>query len=274
MPTYAIGDLQGCFRSFLNLLDKCGFDPDSDRLWLVGDLVNRGPHSRPILRWLIEHERCVTTVLGNHDLHALAVHEGFAETHRNDTLDELLAAPDRDRMFDWLRLQSLAHAEDGYLMVHAGLLPQWSAAEAKILAQEVETVLRGPDYRNFLANMYGNEPDHWEDNLSGMGRLRVITNAFTRLRVCSPEGRMEFRFKGEPKDIPEGYQPWFEIKTRRSKKDTLIFGHWSALGLVARKRLIGLDSGCLWGGKLSAMRLEDRKLFQVPRAPEDAPAKK
>lgn len=274
MATYAIGDLQGCFHSFIKLLEACKFDSASDRIWLVGDLVNRGPYSLEVLRWMRDHERNVTTVLGNHDLHALAIHEGLAELHRSDTLDELLSAPDRDQLFDWLRLQKLAHAEDGYLMVHAGLLPQWSAAQARILAQEVETVLRGPDYREFLAHMYGNLPDHWDDNLSGIGRLRVITNAMTRLRVCTPAGQMEFRFKGEPKDIPTGYLPWFEVKTRDSKKDTLIFGHWSALGLVLRKRLIGLDTGCLWGGKLSALRLEDRKLFQVPRAPEDAPRKK
>lgn len=274
MATFAIGDLQGCYHSFLNLLSNCRFDPAHDRLWLVGDLINRGPHSLAVLRWMRAHNHCTTTVLGNHDLHALAVHEGFVEPHRNDTLEELFAAEDRDQLFDWLRLQSLTHAESGYLMVHAGLLPQWDAPKARILAHEVETVLRGPDYRNFLANMYGNQPDHWEENLSGMGRLRVITNAMTRLRVCTPDGRMEFRFKGEPRDIPDGYMPWFEIKSRKSRKDALIVGHWSALGLVVRKHFIALDSGCLWGGKLSAVRLEDRKVFQVPRAPEDTPRKK
>ena len=274
MSTYAIGDLQGCYFSFLNLLAACRFDPARDRLWLVGDLINRGPHSLAILRWMRKHEGCVRVVLGNHDLHALAVHEGFVETHRNDTLVELFSADDRDALFDWLRLQPLTHAENGYLMVHAGLLPQWDAAKAGQLAGEVESVLKGPDYRHFLAAMYGNEPDHWQDRLNGMSRLRVITNAMTRLRVCTPEGRMEFRFKGEPQNIPEGYLPWFEVKRRKNRKDTLIFGHWSALGLKVRKRLIALDSGCLWGGKLSAVKLEDRKVFQVPRAPEDAPAKR
>jgi bis(5'-nucleosyl)-tetraphosphatase (symmetrical) len=274
MSTYAIGDLQGCYYSFINLLEACGFNPKRDRLWLVGDLINRGPHSLAVLRWLREHSSCVTTVLGNHDLHALAVHEGFAELHRGDTLDELLAAPDRDALFDWIRLQSLAYAEDEYLIVHAGLLPQWDAKQARQLAQEVESVLRGPNYREFLAHMYGNQPDRWNEALTGMNRLRIITNAMTRLRVCALDGQMEFRFKGEPRDIPEGYLPWFDIKNRKSKKDTLIFGHWSALGLLLRKRLIGLDTGCLWGEKLTALRLEDRKLFQVPRAPQDKPAKK
>lgn len=274
MATYAIGDLQGCFYSFSNLLAKFNFDPAQDKLWLVGDLINRGPHSLQVLRWLHEHADSVVTVLGNHDLHALAVYEGFVEQHRNDTLAELFTAPDRDLLMDWLRLQPLAHAEGGYLMVHAGLLPQWDVAQARMLASEVETVLRGPDYRHFLSQMYGNLPDIWDDALVGIGRLRLITNALTRMRVCTPEGRMEFKFKGETKDIPSGYLPWFEIKSRKSRKDSLIVGHWSALGLVVRKRFIALDSGCLWGGTLSALRLDDRKLFQVPRAPEDAPRKR
>jgi bis(5'-nucleosyl)-tetraphosphatase (symmetrical) len=274
MATYAIGDLQGCFYSFGSLLSKIDFIPGRDRLWLVGDLVNRGPHSLQVMRWLHQHMDSVTTVLGNHDLHALAVYEGFVEPHRNDTLVELFTAPDRDVLMDWLRLQPLAHAEGGHLMVHAGLLPQWDAAKARMLAGEVETALRGPDYRHFLAQMYGNLPDTWDDALVGMGRLRLITNALTRMRVCTPEGRMEFKFKGETKDIPNGYLPWFEIKTRASRKDSLIVGHWSALGLIVRKRFVALDSGCLWGGKLSAFRLEDRKVFQVPRAPEDAPRKR
>lgn len=274
MAIYAIGDLQGCYHSFSNLLAKVAFNPSKDRLWLVGDLINRGPHSLEVLRWMRAHAHAVTVVLGNHDLHALAVFEGFVEQHRNDTLAELFAAPDRDDLMDWLRLQPLAHAEGGHLMVHAGLLPQWDAATARILAAEVETVLHGPDYRNFLSQMYGNQPDIWDDKLSGMSRLRIITNALTRLRVCSPEGRMDFRYKGELKDMPQGLLPWFEIKTRKSRKDSLIVGHWSALGLVARKRLVALDTGCLWGRKLSAIRLEDRKVFQVPRAPEDAPPRR
>ncbi len=274
MATYAIGDLQGCFYSFGNLLSAIEFDPAKDRLWLVGDLINRGPHSLEVLRWMHANSHCVTTVLGNHDLHALAAYEGFAAQHRNDTLQALFAAPDRNVLMDWLRLQPLAHAESGYLMVHAGLIPQWDAAKARILAGEVEMVLRGPDYRHFLSQMYGNEPDTWDDTLVGIGRLRFITNALTRLRVCTPDGRMEFRFKGEPKDIPSGYLPWFEIKSRKSRKDSLIVGHWSALGLITRKRFMALDSGCLWGGKLSAIRLEDRKVFQVPRAPEDVPEKR
>ncbi|MCX7627327.1 MAG: symmetrical bis(5'-nucleosyl)-tetraphosphatase [Methylophilaceae bacterium] len=274
MATFAIGDLQGCYYSFLDLLATCRFDPAVDRLWLVGDLVNRGPHSLAVLRWMHSHADCVHVVLGNHDLHALAVHAGCATVHRGDTLEALLTATDRDLLFDWLRRQPLTHAENGYLMVHAGLLPQWDAAKAIELAGEVETVLRGPDYPRFLAVMYGNEPDHWDEALTGLPRLRVILNAMTRLRICTPKGRMEFKFKGQLQDIPPGYLPWFEVQDRKSREDTLIVGHWSALGLVVRENLIALDSGCVWGGKLSAIRLEDRRLFQVSRAPEDAPARR
>lgn len=274
MAIYAIGDLQGCFSSFQNLLEKIRFKPGQDQLWLVGDLVNRGPDSLATLRWLREHESSIVAVLGNHDLHALAVHERFVEEHRSDTLQDLFAAPDRNELFDWLRQQPLVHVEGEYCMVHAGLLPQWSAARAKELASEVEAVLRGTEYRSFIEHMYGNRPDHWDDDLTGIARLRTITNAMTRLRVCTPEGQMEFGFKGETRDIPDGYLPWFDIKNRKSKKDTLIVGHWSALGLIVRKRFIALDTGCLWGGKLTALRLDDRKVTQVPRAPEDAVKRK
>lgn len=269
MATYAVGDIQGCYASFLQLLEATAFNPVRDRLWLVGDLINRGPDSLEVLRWMMRHEDCVTTVLGNHDLHALAVAEGFVEANRNDTLDPLLTAPDRESLLGWLRRQSLAHAEGDYLMVHAGVLPQWSAEDTVALAGEVEQVLRGEDYRFFLSRMYGNDPDRWLPELRGMGRLRVITNALTRLRVCTPEGRMEFRFKGELKDLPAGVLPWFEVPARRSADVTVIFGHWSALGLQLRDNLVALDTGCLWGGRLSAMRLEDRQLFQVPCAPQD-----
>ena len=269
MATYAVGDIQGCYASFLQLLEETGFNPARDRLWLVGDLINRGPNSLEVLRWMVRHEACVTTVLGNHDLHALAVAEGFVEANRNDTLDPLLTAPDRESLLGWLRRQPLAHAEGDYLMVHAGVLPQWSAQDTVALASEVEQVLRGEDYRFFLSRMYGNEPDRWLPDLRGMGRLRVITNALTRLRVCTPEGRMEFRFKGELKDIPAGVLPWFDVPARHSADVTVIFGHWSALGLQLRDNLVALDTGCLWGGQLSAMRLEDRQLFQVPCAPQD-----
>jgi bis(5'-nucleosyl)-tetraphosphatase (symmetrical) len=269
MATYAVGDIQGCFTSFTHLLQELGFNPASDRLWLVGDLINRGPDSLAMLRWAKQHGDALHVVLGNHDLHTLAVAEGFVEAHRYDTLQLLLAAPDREELLDWLRTRQMAHAEGDYLMVHAGVLPQWSVSQVLQLAGEVETVLRSGDYRDFFAHMYGNHPNHWEDDLHGMGRLRVITNALTRLRVCAPDGKMDFRFKGELPDIPAGLVPWFDLPQRRSTDKTLVFGHWSALGLVVRDNLVALDTGCLWGGKLSAIRLEDRRVFQVPCAPSD-----
>ncbi len=270
MATYAIGDIQGCFKTFSRLLEKIGFDPARDRIWLVGDLINRGPDSLAMLRWARQHDAALTVVLGNHDLHTLAVAEGFVDAHRYDTLHPLLAAPDRDELLSWLRERPMAHAEGSYLMVHAGVLPSWHPEQVLALADEVETALRGNDYRNFFAHMYGNHPNHWQDDLAGMSRLRVITNALTRLRVCTAEGAMDFRFKGELPDIPAGMTPWFDMPERQSAGVTLVFGHWSALGLVVRANLVALDTGCLWGGTLTAMRLEDRRVYQVPCAAEDA----
>lgn len=270
MATYAIGDIQGCFTSFSHLLEQIGFNPSRDRLWLVGDLINRGPDSLEVLRWARQHDASLHVVLGNHDLHALGVAEGFVDAHRSDTLQALLAAPDRDELLAWLRGRPMAHAEDEWLMVHAGVLPQWDGAQTLELAQEVEQTLRGSDFRDFLAHMYGNHPNHWQDNLHGMSRLRVVTNALTRLRVCTAAGEMDFRFKGELEKLPAGLMPWFEVPGRRSADRTLIFGHWSALGLMLRDNLVALDTGCLWGGQLSALRLEDRRLFQVPCATADA----
>jgi len=249
--------------SGVQLLDRINFDPAADRLWLVGDLVNRGPGSLEVLRLVKSLGDSAITVLGNHDLHLLAVAEGAAELHRTDTLDEILAAPDRDELLRWLRHQRLLHAQDGFVLVHAGLLPQWSVAQAESLAHEVETALRGDDYAIFLARMYGNSPHNWDDSLTGYKRLRVIVNAFTRMRICTNEGEMEFKFKGEVENIPAGYMPWFDIPKRASAKSTVIFGHWSALGLKLTPNVIALDTGCLWGGPMTAIRLEDRKLFQV-----------
>jgi bis(5'-nucleosyl)-tetraphosphatase (symmetrical) len=272
MATYAIGDIQGCYASLQQLLHKIEFDPSHDRIWLVGDLVNRGSGSLAVLRWAKTHEKSVITVLGNHDLHALVVYEGFVSTHRLDTLDELLTAPDAPTLFDWLRQQRLAYAQDEFLLVHAGVLPQWNTAQVALLAGEVEAALRDADYREFLRQMYGDQPTCWRNDLSGMDRLRVITNALTRLRICTQHGEMEFKFKGTLADVPAGYQPWFDLPARASRDSTIIFGHWSALGLMLRDDVIALDTGCLWGGSLTALRLQDRQLFQVPRAAEDAVA--
>src|SRR5450631_1258143 len=257
MAIYAVGDVQGCHAELVLLLDKIAFDPEADKLWLVGDLVNRGPGSLDVLRMVKSLGDSAITVLGNHDLHLLAVAEGVAELNRHDTLDEILNAPDRNELLHWLRNQRLLHAQDGSVLVHAGLLPQWSVAQAQSLAREVEVALRGNDYTTFLSRMYGNTPHNWDDSLSGYKRLRVIVNAFTRMRICTKEGEMEFKFKGEVENIPAGYMPWFDIPKRDSRDATVIVGHWSALGLKIEKRVIALDTGCLWGGPMSAIRLED-----------------
>ncbi len=263
MAIYAVGDVQGCYAELARLLEDTRFDPAADKLWLVGDLVNRGPDSLEVLRFVKSLGDSAITVLGNHDLHLLAVAEGVAELHRTDTLDEILKAPDREELLHWLRNQRLLHAQDGYVLVHAGLLPQWSVTQAESLAREVEAALREGDYATFLKRMYGNSPHTWDDSLTGDKRLRVIVNAFTRMRICTKEGEMEFKFKGEVGNIPAGYQPWFDVPNRASRKATVIFGHWSALGLLHRKNVIALDTGCLWGGPMSAIRLDDRHLFQA-----------
>ena len=263
MSIYAIGDIQGCYNELQRLLEQIGFDPAQDQLWFVGDLVNRGPGSLEVLRLVKSLGDRAIIVLGNHDLHLLAVAEGIGKLHSSDTLDAILDAPDRDDLLHWLRHQRLLHAQDGHVLVHAGLLPQWTVAQAQALAREVESALRSDDYAVFLEKMYGNTPHGWDDGLEGYKRLRVIVNAFTRLRICTPQGEMEFKFKGEVENIPEGYLPWFEVKGRRSAEATVIFGHWSALGLKVEPNLIALDTGCLWGGPMTAIRLEDRRLYQV-----------
>jgi bis(5'-nucleosyl)-tetraphosphatase (symmetrical) len=263
MSTYAIGDIQGCFDSFQRLLERCAFDPARDKLWLVGDLVNRGPRSLETLRYVKNLGPAALTVLGNHDLSLLMLSEGFGKRGKGDTFDAILAAPDREELLFWLRHQAMCHLENGHCLVHAGLLPQWTAKQARALASEVEQALRGPDWRHFMAHMWGSEPDAWQDKLEGWPRLRVIVNAMTRMRFCSPKGVMDFKIKGEVHKAPKGYVPWFEVPGRRSADTVLVTGHWSALGLKILPNLLAIDSGCLWGGKLSAIRLEDRTLFQV-----------
>lgn len=263
MFIYAIGDIQGCYNELQQLLENIRFDPLQDKLWLVGDLVNRGPDSLQVLRLVKSLGESAITVLGNHDLHLLAVATGVAELHRSDTLDEVLNAPDKDELLFWLRQQRLFYDNDGYVLVHAGLMPQWNITQAASLAREVENALRSKDFVSFFEHMYGNAPRAWSDELSGYKRLRVITNAFTRMRICTPQGEMEYKFKGEVEKIPAGYLPWFDLPNRKSQDATIIFGHWSALGLKVTPNIIALDTGCLWGGPMTAIRLEDRKLFQV-----------
>lgn len=263
MATFAIGDVQGCFDTLMQLLDRAAFDPARDRLWFVGDLVNRGPQSLDVLRYVKSLGDRATTVLGNHDLHLIMRAEGHSRAHDDDTLGAVLDAPDRGELLQWLRSRPLLHREDEYVMVHAGLLPQWPVTQGEDLAGEVAEALRSANFEEFLANMWGSEPDHWYDGLRGWERLRVIVNAMTRMRFCTPDGRMDLRVKGPPGDAPKGYMPWYAIPARASRTHTVVFGHWSALGLYLERKLMALDSGCFWGGMLTAIRLEDRKLFQV-----------
>ncbi|MEO5676027.1 MAG: symmetrical bis(5'-nucleosyl)-tetraphosphatase [Usitatibacter sp.] len=271
MATYAIGDLQGCFEPLQRLLDSAAFDPARDRLWFVGDLVNRGPDSLACLRFVKSFGERAITVLGNHDLHLVCVAEGLQKRRKRDTLDEVLAAPDRDELLAWLRLRPLMHVEDGYALVHAGLLPQWSVARARALALEVEAHLAGPGYRTILEHLYGDEPARWSDALEGIERLRVIVNAMTRLRMCDPGGAMALRFKGDPREAATGLTPWFDVPGRLSADHAIVCGHWSALGLRVRPDLLSLDSGCVWGRALSAVRLEDRAVFEAHCPPAQGP---
>lgn len=273
MATYAIGDIQGCYHAFQALLARIEFNPSHDELWLVGDLINRGSGSLEVLRWCYQHQNNLKVVLGNHDLHALVVAAGFVSPKKGDTLSALLAAEDCKVLLDWLRHQHLAYSNNQYLMVHAGLLPQWTVEQALRYAEEVESALQAPDYLRFLAHMYGNQPSSWRDDLTGLDRLRVITNAMTRLRVCTPQGEMQFSFKGELQDVPSGYMPWFDVTNRASQNAQVIFGHWSALGLQQRDNVDALDTGCLWGGQLTAMNLETKAVTQVPSNALDKPIK-
>lgn len=271
MAIYAIGDVQGCYTELVNLLAEISFNRDQDKLWLVGDLVNRGPDSLAVLRLVKSLGDAAITVLGNHDLHLLAVAVGAAELHKDDTLSDILAAPDRDELLTWLRQQPLLHVENNCVMVHAGLLPNWSIKQAQALAREVEAALRSDNYANYLAHIYGNTPNAWRDDLGGYKRLRVITNVLTRMRICTQQAEMEYKFKGLQSNIPAGFMPWFNLPNRQTNDATVIFGHWSALGLITEKNIIALDTGCLWGGPLTAIRLEDRKIFQVASVNPVAP---
>ena len=263
MSTYVIGDIQGCHGAFLELLAALEFDPARDRVWITGDLVNRGEDSLAVLRWGMQHDDCVVAVLGNHDLHLLAVAEGFVPPHRKDTLDMILAAPDRDELLVWLRHRPMLHRQDSWLMVHAGLPPAWSAVEAQVHAGELEAALRGPGWRDFLRQMYGNEPRAWDPALRGQDRLRYIANVLTRSRYLHADGSLELQHKLGPETAPPELTPWFDFPGRRATDARILFGHWSTLGLLLREDVVALDTGCLWGGALTAFRLEDEQCFQV-----------
>jgi bis(5'-nucleosyl)-tetraphosphatase (symmetrical) len=259
MATYAIGDVQGCLEPLQRLLDVLRFDPARDRLWFVGDLVNRGGESLGVLRLVHSLRDCAVVVLGNHDLHLLAERIKKPERRqRSAELRAVLEAPDADILLDWLRAQPLLHHDPAldFAMVHAGIAPQWSLATAKQQAQIVERALRAPDYADTLLRMYGNKPRAWNRELKGLARLRACINVFTRMRYCDPRGAIEFDAKGPPGTQPAGYYPWFEVPGHKARETRFVCGHWSALGRFAGLGVYGIDTGCVWGGPLTALRLD------------------
>ena len=258
MSTYAVGDIQGCLHALKCVMKKVRFSPDKDVLWSVGDIVNRGPRSLKTLRYLYDMRDNLVLVLGNHDLHLLAVAAGVRPPTRADTLDKILAAPDRDKLLTWLLHRPLIHTEHGFTMVHAGIPPQWSVEDATNRAREVEAVLQSPNCIDFLKQMYGNEPLIWSDDLTGMTRLRVITNYLTRMRFCSSQGLLDLDSKGPSPDLGKfAVSAWFSHPGRKTARDRILFGHWASIeGQTDRRNAIGLDTGCVWGGAISLYELE------------------
>lgn len=261
-----IGDVQGCWTALQRLLDTIGFSASRDTVYLLGDLVNRGPDSLSVLRFAEQGGTSVRCILGNHDLHLLAVAHGVRKLSRKDTLAEVLSAPDAPVLLHWLRQQPLARCEHGWLMVHAGVLPQWSLEKTIALNAEYQSVMGSSDYMSFLSVMYGNEPKRWKKGLSGAERLRVIVNAMTRLRFCDDKGRMEFDTKDDAAAAPEGYMPWFDVPERKTAGTPIAFGHWSTLRDVQRPDVLALDTGCVWGGCLSAAVLRPLALNESVHA--------
>lgn len=272
MATYAIGDLQGCYKSFRLLLNEIAFNPQQDTLWLAGDLVNRGKGSLDVLRYVADLGDSCKQVLGNHDIHLLAAALGLRKQRKSDTLEKIIKAPDADQLLKWLGQQPLLHhdKELGFVMVHAGIPPIWSLKKAKALAAEVEAELRSKRQREFLKNVFGNKPAYWSDDLQGYDRYRSIINYFTRMRFCKADGSLEFKSKNKISDAPEGYAPWYDYPSKVLKKAEILFGHWAALeGDTGIDKIHALDTGCVWGNRLTAMRLDDRKRFQVAAVKQD-----
>lgn len=274
MATYAIGDIQGCYDELQHLLEQLDFDETRDQLWFVGDLVNRGPKSLPVLRFVKSLGDAAVTVLGNHDLHLLALAHGNPKHKHSSNLNDVLAAPDRDELISWLRNRPLLHRDKtlAFTMIHAGLPPQWSMKTARACAREVESVLRSDAHTEYFLNMYGNEPKRWDENLQGMERWRFITNCFTRLRYCSPDGSLLLQQKGAPDNNTLKHMPWFTHPQRASRKKRILFGHWSTLGYQVCHNTWALDSGCLWGGQLTALRI-DPYAIQLPCPGQQNPTK-
>jgi bis(5'-nucleosyl)-tetraphosphatase (symmetrical) len=262
---YLIGDLQGCCDALDRLLAEIGFSPSRDSLHVLGDLVNRGPASLATLQRLRGLGGAATCLLGNHDLHLLAVATGGQRPHRHDTLDDILASPDRPALLDWLRHGKLADMAHGWLLVHAGVVPQWTAARTLALAAEVQAVITGPGLAGFMRVMYGNQPARWDDSLAGHDRWRMVLNALTRIRYCTPDGTLEFDTKDGSGVAPPGHLAWFDVPGRQTQDQPIAFGHWSTLGLRNRPDLLSLDTGCVWGGALTAVRVDGgrRDITQV-----------
>lgn len=263
MAIYAIGDVQGCYTTLARLVERLRFDPAADRLWLVGDLVNRGPASADVLRFVRGLGNSAVTVLGNHDLHLVALHHGARRLRRFDHLDDVLAAPDREELVEWLRGRPLLHQDGGRILVHAGLWPDWSAAEARAQAGWAQTRLRGAHPSRTLAGLDGSTPRRFSDKLTGARRWRAVVQILTRMRTLHPRRGVCVEFTGPPAQAPRGCLPWFEVPTRR-RAAQVVCGHWAALGLVQRPDVVALDTGCVWGGQLTAVRLEDGAVFQEP----------
>lgn len=262
---YLIGDLQGCCNAFERLLTEIDFSPSRDSLHVVGDLVNRGPDSLGTLKRLRQLGNAATCLLGNHDLHLLAAAENVRPLHASDTLTDILTSPEREQWLDWLRQRKLADSAHGWLLVHAGVVPQWDAEQTLALADEVHDLLAGPDLAGFLRVMYGNEPSRWDDRLQGADRWRFVINVLTRIRFCDSTGKLDFKTKDGAAAAPPGFYPWFEAPGRRTEGQPIAFGHWSTLGLRVERTLLALDTGCVWGGALSAVRVDGgrRELVQV-----------
>ncbi len=266
MATYAIGDVHGCFDTLQRLLRRIQYDRREDRLWFVGDLVNRGPRSLDVLRWAVEEDDRIVVVLGNHDLHFLGLAWGVSPVKRRDALEDLLAARDRDDLLEWLRRRPLLHRDGGCILVHAGLFPVWSAEKAERLAREVEERLRGDGADELVATIDKKTAERWRGGLEGFERVRTALAGFVRLRTIDEEGRMCSEFSGPPKEAPKGCTPWFAVSGRKSAGERVLFGHWAALGFWQEDGVIALDTGCAWGRELTALRLDDGAVFQVASA--------
>lgn len=260
-----IGDVQGCCQPLIELLQHPDVAADQDReLWFAGDIVNRGPQSLETVRHIMGMRKKAITVLGNHDLNLLAVAAGVRKPGKSDTIADILKAPDADEIITWLRHRPMAHYAHGHLLVHAGVLAKWDVEKTLSLAAEVEAALRSPNWKRTLEKMYGDEPAAWSEDLGNNKRLRVIINALTRIRMCNRKGHMEFSYKNSPSAAANtGLIPWFDVPNRATADKTVVFGHWSTLSLMMRPDAICLDTGCVWGGKLTAVRLHDHKLVQV-----------